>query len=138
MRMHSWFDIIELSYGINTMEDIYQNYSQEGMRESIAVITQLIEEEVEQLGGNHQKLFIGGFSQGCSLSLATFFNYEAGRELGGVVGLSGLMALKVEEEQRRQIMQDESKKKTPIFLYHGESDPTISCHMAKQSYEFLN
>lgn len=46
----------------------------------------MIDEEAKLLGGT-EKVFIGGFSQGCAISLATFLNYPS--VLGGVAGLSG-------------------------------------------------
>ena len=72
------------------------------------------------LDGNSKSLFLGGFSQGCALSLASFMETEIG-PLGGVMGLSGMYAYQktLTEEQLR------TKKETPIMIYHGESDPMV-------------
>jgi len=36
--------------------------SQEEIRDSVRIVTDLIKEEVEALGGAHEKVYIGGFS----------------------------------------------------------------------------
>lgn len=41
------------------------------------------------LDNTPEQIFIGGFSQGCAISIATFLLYKGGR-LGGCVGLSGI------------------------------------------------
>ena len=89
--------------------------------ESVDLVTKLVEKEIEKLDGKSENVFIGGFSQGCSLSLATFLTLK-NHQLGGVVGLSGMLALKVKDWNEIDL---DLKRKTPIFLYHGESDPMI-------------
>ena len=42
----------------------------------------MIDEEVKALGGDHSRVFVGGFSQGGSAAMATFLLYKEGR-LGG-------------------------------------------------------
>ena len=49
------------------------------------------------------RIFVGGFSQGCMVSLATLLSFTAG-QLGGVVGLSGMQALDVSDELRANTM----------------------------------
>lgn len=53
----------------------------------------MLDDEAKILGGT-EKVFIGGFSQGCAISLATFLSYPG--VLGGVVGLSGAQSAKIE------------------------------------------
>ena len=54
------------------------------------IIQRLVQEEVEIIG-DPTKVFLGGFSQGCCLALATFLT-QLKYPIGGVVGLSGMMA----------------------------------------------
>ena len=87
--MTSWYDIKSLGDVSSVpVEQTRQMYSQEEIRDSVRIITEIINEEVKILGGAHDKVFIGGFSQGCAVSVATFLLYQGGR-LGGCVGLSG-------------------------------------------------
>ena len=52
----------------------------------MGIVTKLINAEAAKLGGT-EKVFIGGFSQGCAIALATLINYPG--VLGGAMGLSG-------------------------------------------------
>jgi len=52
----------------------------------VAQISKMIDEEAKLLGSS-KKVFIGGFSQGCAISIATLLSYP--EPLGGVVCLSG-------------------------------------------------
>ena len=87
--MNSWFDVKTFD-GIGSMskEEVRKLMSQEEIRDSVRIVTEIIKEEVAALNGAHEKVFIGGLSQGCVISLATFLLYSEG-QLGGVVGLSG-------------------------------------------------
>ena len=51
---------------------------------------------LRMLDGKSENVFIGGFSQGCSLSLATFLMLQK-YQLGGVLGLSGMLALNIKD-----------------------------------------
>ena len=61
--------------------------------ESVDIVTKYIKDE-EKVLGSSEKIFLGGFSQGCALSLATFLNFPG--KLGGIVGLSGMNAMKID------------------------------------------
>ena len=102
------------------------------MLEAVEMITKLLNQEVEELNGKSENVFIGGFSQGCALSLATFMKYP--HRLGGVIGLSGMLALDIKKEQ----IDFELKKQTPMFLYHGDRDNMIDIQAAKLSYSLLD
>ncbi len=64
---------------------------------------------------------MGGFSQGCALSIATMLKYP--KAIGGMIGLSGMNAFKVVDWTA--IPESKKKQDIPVFLYHGESDDTI-------------
>ena len=131
-EMNSWFDIYPMRQRIEVVRDLYDKYDQKSMMKSVELVTKLVDQEVERLDGKSEKVFIGGFSQGCALSLATFLMYP--KRLGGVLGLSGMLALDVAEET----LDLECKKNTPIFLYHGEDDQMIDVNSAKLSYSMLD
>jgi len=129
--MTSWYDIMSLDRAeISTPEQNEKNYSQEEITDSVSIVTKLLDAEVETLGGDHSKVFIGGFSQGCAISLATFLRYDKGA-LGGVIGLSGAHCATTDWDN----IDLDLKKKTEMFLYHGEHDNMIPCNLAIKSYE---
>jgi len=79
--------------------------------------------------GDSSKVFIGGMSQGCAMSLATFLMYKEGR-LGGVVGASGAQIAAIDWSS----VDIEMKRNTPICLYHGSEDSILSTS-AQKSYQ---
>ena len=54
MEMNSWFDIMSLGDSFEVDED--------SIKATTARITSVLEEEAKALGGDYQKVFIGGFS----------------------------------------------------------------------------
>ena len=85
------------------------------------------------MGGAHDKVFIGGVSQGCAVSVATFLLYQSGR-LGGCVGLSGAHSTVIDYATEVDLPL---KRQTKVFLYHGEDDPLIAADLAALSYREL-
>ena len=129
--MNSWYDITTLAGGgAMDLTLLMKRYNQEEMLESVG-ISKLIDNEVGKLG-DPRKVWVGGFSQGCALSLATMIHYP--KALGGVIGLSGMNATQIDWVRVPEIGE---KRKTPIFLYHGESDGVISQKIAKLTYDDL-
>ena len=63
-------------------------YNQEDMRKSATAIAALAQKEVEILG-DPKKVFIGGLSQGCAITLGAFLTFNGG-VLGGIVGMIGV------------------------------------------------
>ena len=119
--MTSWYDILTLDRPTSlSMREARQLASQKEIRESVDIINDIIEEEVEILNGDHEKVYIGGFSQGCAISLATFLLYP--KRLGGCVGLSGAHMLECDYDKEVDLPL---KRQTKMFLYHGEDDPVI-------------
>lgn len=51
------------------------------------------------------------------------------KPLGGIFGLSGMNALKIDWSK----VSDE-KKKTPVFIHHGEDDEMIKHTIALRTY----
>lgn len=52
-------------------------------------MAKVIHEETVILNGKTDHIFIGGFSQGCMLSLATFLKLKEPEPLGGLACYSG-------------------------------------------------
>ena len=114
--MTSWYDIMSLDRPASmSKKEMRELMSQEEIRDSVRIVTDLIKEEVAALNGAHEKVFIGGFSQGCAISLASFLLYSEGR-LGGCVGLSGSHSAIVDYNTEVNLPL---KRQTKVFLYHG-------------------
>jgi predicted esterase len=71
-----------------TLEESYKIVEQSQLDYQSDQMLELIEKETALLGGNTENIFIGGFSQGCMLSLATFLKMKK-EPLGGVMCFSG-------------------------------------------------
>lgn len=65
--------------------------------QSVAAVESLIEKEVKERGIKEDRIVIGGFSQGCVISILTALRTQ--RNVAGVVSLSGWLPLshKIEE-----------------------------------------
>jgi lysophospholipase-1 len=77
------FDI--RSFDFSTAED------EDGMLRTVSLINRLISAEVDS-GIDPGRIVVGGFSQGAAMSLLCGLTNE--RKLGGVVSLSGWLALR--------------------------------------------
>ena len=90
--MNSWFDIFSLSGEVpETLAAIRKEYSQEQLMASANLVLKIVEEEKERFPDKDlSRIYIGGFSQGCMVSLAAFLMHQGPKQLGGVVGLSGM------------------------------------------------
>ena len=89
--MTSWFDIFNLDGKTPaTNEEVWKEYNQEDLAQSAALLLNLVDDEASKLGGDTSRIFIGGFSQGCMVSIAAFLKYRGAQPLGGLIGLSGM------------------------------------------------
>ena len=74
-----WYDIITLDRpSTMPLSELLLLHNQEHIRCTVRALTNLINDEVKSLDGDHTKVFIGGFSQGGSAALATFLLYREG------------------------------------------------------------
>ena len=129
MMMNSWYDIYSLRGDhIKSLDDLYSKYSREEMMESVGIVSRRLDREIELLKGESTKVFVGGFSQGCALSFATMTHYP--KQLGGVIGLSGMNAIKIDWAS-----VPKERKATPICIHHGEDDDMINHKIALRTYQ---
>ena len=120
---NSWFDILDfnkLTEGSINFDDITKNSER---------IYKIIDEEAKLLNNDYSKIYIGGFSQGASMSLNIGLNCN--HILGGVLSLSGILFPKSFNDKNLN-------KGLKIFCGHGESDNVIPFDNAKESYKKLN
>lgn len=76
----------------------------------------LVREEVDRNNIPANRIVLGGFSQGCVLSLLTALTSEY--RFAGVTALSGYLPL----HTKIMTMVSDANRKTPIFWGHGDAD----------------
>ncbi|KAG0718382.1 Acyl-protein thioesterase 1 [Chionoecetes opilio] len=108
-RMPSWFDLKSLD--VDGPED------GGGIKRARDNIHTMIEEEVRG-GIPHERIMLGGFSQGGALALYSTFTHA--RTLAGVVGLSCWLPLREEFPQAAI-----GNTGIPILQCHGDCDPIV-------------
>lgn len=77
---------------------------------------ELVREEVDRNKIPANRIVLGGFSQGCVLSLLTALTSEY--RFAGVTALSGYLPL----HSKIITMVSDANRKTPIFWGHGDAD----------------
>ncbi len=102
----------------------------EGMMKSVEYICGLIDKEVGN-GVPVERIVVGGFSQGCAVSLLVGLMSRYSGRLGGVVGLSGYLPL---SGRVGKIMEEREEKGrnttlTRWFLAHGSRDQLVPKRM---------
>ena len=121
---------------------------EEGMLESAQYINNLIEEEI-RTGIPSHRIFLGGFSQGATMSL--FVGLTTSKLLGGIICLSGRLILRdriLQVSGRRPLdasieienfqMRPHSRaREIPIFWGHGTNDPTLKYAVARSHANLL-
>ncbi len=108
--MRAWYDILGT--------EAARREDDAGLRESIALVQQLIEREVAR-GVPAHRIVLGGFSQGCAITLGAGLRHD--QRLAGLVGMSGYVPLAGQLAAERH----EANRATPVFLAHGRNDGVI-------------
>ena len=93
--------------------------------------SQIICDFVESIAAKHQKIYIGGFSQGAILALDVALSLK--RDWAGVILLSTTFAA----EQRWQEFLLKENRVLRIFQSHGVQDAVLPYNEAKALYENL-
>lgn len=104
-------------------EEEVDDGSEDEIFNSVEYLCSLIDEEVEK-GINVKRIVIGGFSQGCAVSLVA--GLASGRykgQIGGVVGLSGYFPKGRKIQAGRKEYGKEGVIK--VFLAHGTRDMLV-------------
>jgi phospholipase/carboxylesterase len=124
-RMRAWYDIFQFGAQSTTARE-----DDAGLRETFAAVHALIEREVAR-GVPAHKIVLGGFSQGCAVTLGAGLRY--GQRLAGLAGLSGYLPLADATAAERS----DANALVPIFLAHGQRDPVIALERASASRDAL-
>ncbi len=123
MSMRAWYDILGA--------DLQKREDEGGLRQSQQLISDVIDHEVAR-GVAANRIVLGGFSQGCAMTLQTGLRYR--ERLAGLLGMSGYLPLATATDTERS----DGNRLTPIFMAHGTLDPVIPIARARASHEALN
>ena len=124
--MRAWYDV-----SLGDLEGQSRSADEQGVRESQAHITALIEREARRgVGAEH--IVLAGFSQGGAIALQTGLRYP--RKLAGVLALSTYLPLAESLTQEAT----PANRTTPIFMAHGTYDPVVPLMMGAGSMTLLS
>ncbi|KAJ9169186.1 hypothetical protein P3X46_020647 [Hevea brasiliensis] len=122
--MPSWFDIHEIPITADSPKD------ESGVLKAVQNVHAMIDQEIAA-GTNPDNIFVCGFSQGGSLTLASVLLYP--KTLGGGAVFSGWVPFN--SSNMEQIPSD--AKKTPILWSHGIADRTVLFEAGQAGPPFL-
>ena len=122
MVMRAWYDITGI--------DRHLQQDEAGIRASYDIIAALIRRENER-GIPTQRIVLGGFSQGGSMSVYAGTRYP--ETLAGIAALSCYMLL----PDRFDAEHLPANQQTPVFMAHGKQDPMIPCELGLQTRQQL-
>lgn len=123
MQMNSWFDLRSL----NPLDP----EDEEGINAACKRIHDLIDEQ-EKLGIPHNRIMLGGFSQGGALSLYSALRYP--KKLAGVVALSCWLPL----HRNFPAAATEANKQIPVIQCHGNQDVVVPLNWGRATEVVLS
>ena len=110
-----------------------------GIMSAVAYVDQLVEEEVRNRGVDAKRIVVGGFSQGCAVSLIWGLTGRWRDRVAGVVCLSGYFPLAGRIELLRMEKEDddagagEGDGDKKWFLAHGTKDMLVPVRLFEKS-----
>ena len=107
-KNHSWFDIY------NFPLDNFSDINLEDLKKSAKILEGVVNNEVNLLNGNYEKIIVGGHSQGAAVSL--YQAYTSKKKYGGVFAFSGFLS-------PGEISDD--KKNMKVYFGYGDKDDVI-------------
>ena len=110
---------------------------EEGILKSVALVDDLVEEEIKS-GTPPERILVGGFSQGCAVSLVWGLTGRMRNKVGGVVCLSGYFPLsgRIDALRKEQALEDAEKAKK-WFYVHGTMDMLVPARLFTHGKEEL-
>lgn len=120
--MRAWYDILGA--------DLVRREDEAGLRQSQQQVAALIDRERER-GVPAHRIVLGGFSQGCAMSLLTGLRYP--ERLAGIAGLSGYLPL----ADTLAAEAHDANRLVPIFLGHGLHDGVVTLARAASTRQAL-
>ncbi|GAA5795652.1 Phospholipase/carboxylesterase/thioesterase [Helicostylum pulchrum] len=124
-RVNAWFTINSFEKSAHL-----EKIDEDGMMNSVAAVDQLIREEIK-MGTPCERIILGGFSQGCVISLLSAVSTS--HKLAGVVACSGWLAL----GEKLETFGSEMNKQIPILMCHGTEDLVVSYRFGRATAKYL-
>jgi len=124
----AWYRPTQLSPFVPSRPELQEDEDEEGMMKSMAYIESLIDACVNR-GIPPNRIVLGGFSQGCAMSLLTdLTSSKYAGKLAGIVGLMGYLPL-AEGSRLNDLRAHAGLPPThgdvPVFLARGQKDMLI-------------
>ncbi|KAJ9640242.1 uncharacterized protein PV06_10760 [Exophiala oligosperma] len=113
---------------------------EEGIMKSVDIVDKLVEEELKG-GTPPERILVGGFSQGCAVSLVWSLVGRLRHDVAGLVCLSGYLPLKDRIQalqQERPAASPEGTDKRRWFYVHGTRDMLVPKRLYLQGKEELS
>ena len=108
-----------------------------GIMKSVDLVDQLVEQEIKD-GTPPERILVGGFSQGCAVSLVWGLTGRWRTKVAGVLCLSGYLPLRDRIADLRKEREVEEEKDTKKWLYvHGTMDMLVPMNLFVQGNEEL-
>ncbi|KAI8344229.1 Phospholipase/carboxylesterase/thioesterase [Chlamydoabsidia padenii] len=101
---------------------------EEGMLSSVQLVDEIIQSEVNQ---GTKKIILGGFSQGCTITLLT--SRITKTKLAGIIGVAGWLP-------RGKLIDKaitDTNRHTPVMICHGDMDDVVLCKYGQSSARYL-
>lgn len=123
---HAWFSPTRLSPFPSSRPELDDPEDEEAMLKNLATIEQLIEDAVSK-GMKAERVVVGGFSQGCAMTMLMGLVTKLGGKLGGLVGLSGFMPLvdRITGLREQRGLDEKVDADVPMFLARGTRDRLV-------------
>lgn len=114
---------------------------EEGIMKSVDIVDQLVQAEIDR-GVDPSRIIVGGFSQGCAISLVWGLTGKTRFKVGGVVCLAGYFPLvdRIPDLRRERGFSSEPEKdnERKKWLYqHGKKDLLVSTKLFTQGQQQL-
>lgn len=123
-NQNAWYTPTALSYPPGRPE-LADDEDEDGLKRSVAYVESLLD-ELTSKGIPSERIVLGGFSQGCALSLLTELTSKYSGRLAGIVGLMGYLPV----PDKIQLLRTEAGLPhiigdVPMFLARGSKDRLI-------------
>lgn len=124
-RQNAWYTPTPLTAPPKGRPELAEEEDEQGLIKSVKYIESLIDEQCSR-GIPPNRIVLGGFSQGCAMSLLTELTSRYSGRLAGIVGLMGYLPLPNKIQSMRSaaglphVVGD-----VPVFLGRGSQDRLI-------------
>lgn len=139
----AWFVPRRLPNGLvpfvpGRVRDTEDEDDEEGILKSVDSLDKVVEEELAR-GTPPDRLVVGGFSQGCVISLVWSVVGKNRHNVAGLICIGGYFPLahRLETIRTERNIQDQAEEKRKWYYVHGSADQIVPPSMYDQGQEIL-